>query len=230
MFRGRIYFFIALIGIFTFLLVDYSIHKKVLVVKGVYNNTNSIAMSGESNLNSENDEQARAVRVEALSIESFKKEFSREVLEVGRLQSEPDRVEERLQALAKQLNIEQMDYLFNVMMNSEINGDDRSLAVELMSLNTSVEAHLRLKNFIAHENFSFKDRIDFEIALRAQAIEGLLNCSDKNVVVSSLNELKGNTKYSLLSDREERALAYINGTAPSLQDQDNAALKKLITK
>ena len=232
MFRGRIYFFVALIGIFAFLLTDYSLHKKVLVVKGLYKPQRQEASVTGHQLtkNTKSVVSEQATPVVEQSLESFKKEFNREVIQVGQLQNDPDKVESRMQALAEKLTLEQMNYLFAVMSNSETNGDERSLAVELLSLNSSLEAHEKLKEFIARENFSYKDRVDFEIALRAQAIEGLLNCSDKSIIVQTLNELKSKTKYSLLSDREERALAFIKGVAPSLPEQDNAALKKLITK
>ena len=232
MFRGRIYFIVALVGIFTFLLTDYSLRKKVLIVKGLYKpqmqEASLVSRQLAGSTKSVVSEQATPTAGQ--SLEFFKKEFNREVVQIGQLQNDPDKVESRMQALAEKLSLEQMDYLFALMSNAEINGDERSLAVELLSLNTSLEAHAKLKEFISQESFSYKDRVDFEIALRAQAIEGLLNCSDKNVIVQTLNELKSETKYSLLSDREERALAFIKGVVPSLPEQDNAALKKLITK
>lgn len=230
MLRRRVYFFGALIAVVAFLMVDYNLHKKVILSKI---GQRSLAADLEKQKNSDTvKSQITKLDDQKLdqSLKSFRADFVKESLSIGQIQNDPDQAELRLQVMADNLTAEQIKYLSTVLTDLNLNGDERTLAVELLSLNTGLEAHQALKAFVENEIFGFGARVDFELALRAQAVEGLVNCSDKSVVAQSLDYLKQKTKYSFLHDREERALNFVKGYADSPQQQDNEALKKLITK
>jgi len=230
MLRRRVYFFGALIAVVAFLMMDYNLHKKVILNKASLrfvastldkNKSLSVVKSQVTKGEEPNLDQ---------SLRSFKAEFVKESLSIGQIQNDPDQTELRLQVMADNLKTEQIKYLSAILTDLNRNGDERTLAVELLSLNTGLESHQALKAFVENEVFGFGARVDFELALRAQAVEGLVNFSDKSVVIQSLDYLKQKTKYSFLHDREERALNFVKGYTVSPQQQDNEALKKIITK
>jgi len=226
--RGHIYFLGALIAIIGFLIMDYNIHKVVILEKS---NQRSIASSvKKSPTASLSSGSSLGSKTLSPALESFKVDFFKEASMVGQLQRDPDQAELRMQVLADRLTPLEISFLSSIASDINRNGDERSMAIEVLSLNTSFDAHRALKDFIENESFGFGAQVDFELALRAQAIEGLVNYTDKSAVIESLVYLKAKTRYSFLNEREERALSFVRGYTPAPEKIDNEALKQLITK
>lgn len=137
--------------------------------------------------------------------------------------TDPAEAESKLADYAKTLNDEDIVNLKNNALNSKLSGDERLISIELiMRSNTSNHNSelLQIANatLIDHQN---PTRNSEELAFRARAIEGI-------TAISTLKEIADRNSNRFLSDRANRAIAYLNGSAPSLKDQDEAALKKLI--
>lgn len=123
---------------------------------------------------------------------------------------------------------EHRDYLKSVLINKSNAGDDRALAIELLSRSQTPEAAEILKNYTITEMNDVGVDKNQELVFKAQAIEGLAGFQDENIALSYLNEISQKTDYSFLQDRTRRAQAAIKNEAPAVEKQDLDALKKIV--
>lgn len=148
---------------------------------------------------------------------------------VGQTDEEPKKTEMELENLARGLSPEEIRGLKGIALDPRHSGDERFLSLELLGLRA-----------LSSEGTSIIEDLK-EIALKAElntpglgpilplrAIEALSETPHKNQARLALKEILERTDSSLLNDRSMRALKHLDGEAPSLETQDNEALKKLI--
>lgn len=163
---------------------------------------------------------------------SFTEKFKKEAVAVGQLQDDPDAVEKRLRDLAKGMTQDDVQSMFEIISDDHRDSDQRALAVELLSLKNDTASLVALQNFVANDNnvngTKWDRKKEFETVLRAQAVESIGAYPEKSIALSTLSYLKSKVDEKFLSDRISRVTAHIYGAAPAAEDQDEAALKKLL--
>ncbi len=150
--------------------------------------------------------------------------------EVGQLQSNPDEAEQKIQSLASTLTARDLNSLSNVISDKNAVGDQRAMAVELLSRHHSVEALKKLEQFVQDHDDSgtWSREREFESVLRAQAVEGIAAFPQKDLAITSLTQLNPLISESFLKDRISRSVANLKNQAPSAEKQDEDALEKLV--
>ena len=162
----------------------------------------------------------------------FDSQFLKEAQRISNLQSDPKAVEQKMDQLARSMNALDLKKLEVIMQNKNEEGDERAMAVELISRSKTPEAMDALKDFVltrensAGENWT-RNR-EFESVLRAQAIEGIAAFPQKQLALTYLNSMAGQIDESFLKDRIVRSEESLKGRAPTTQQQDEAALKQLV--
>jgi hypothetical protein len=169
----------------------------------------------------------------APSPELFVKRFKEEVFQISQLQDKPEEVEQRLKGLAKLMGQSEVEALYEVISDEQNNGDERAMAVELLSLKNDTASLMALQNFVGNKkNVSGKEwnrKKELETVLRAQAVEGIAGYPEKEIAISTLSFLQSRVDDKFLNDRIGRATTSIlSGNNKTLQQQDDEALKKLV--
>lgn len=219
--------------------MDYFFNEKVIQLRGGKKNSAVLSREKEEvkiteNSNKDISDARQMISVsDETSLQQFKTEFHHEVLQVGKTTDEPNAVENRMQSIARQMEPEHIQYLEQVLLDRKQGGDERAMAVELLSRNQSEQAENILKNFILQDqgavvNNKGQRQQEQEIIFKAQAIEGIAGREDKSLARKHLDEIANKSSQSFLVDRAKRAKAQIDGQLRSLDSQDNEALKKLI--
>ena len=162
----------------------------------------------------------------------FVAKFKEEAGQIGRLQMKPEEAEERMKKLTHEMGPEEIQALFEVVSNEKNDGDQRALAVELLSLKNDTASLLALQNFVANNltvNGTKWDRKkELETVLRAQAVESIASFPQKEIALSTLSYLQSKVDETFLNDRIGRATANLQGHAGTIQEQDGTVLKKLV--
>ncbi len=162
----------------------------------------------------------------------FVQKFKKESLQLAKLQNNPELVQNRMKALADSMTPQDVQGLFEVISNDKNNGDQRALAVELLSLKNDTTSLMALQNFVANNvtvNGARWDRKkELETILRAQAVESIAAYPQRDIALSTLGYLQQKVDEKFLNDRIGRATASLTENAPSLKQQDDDALKKLL--
>ncbi|MGE4234718.1 MAG: hypothetical protein AB7F43_15520 [Bacteriovoracia bacterium] len=223
-----IYAFILVAMVF---LVEYDLSRRVTAFQN--EKKNSVSAKNENKTNSVLPVDAVAVLAQRREAEAvFAEKFKAEVSQIAQLQSDPENVQKRLQALSKTMSSQDVQALYEIISNDKNDGDQRALAVEILSLRNDAASLNVLQNFVASNNTVNGTKWDrskeFETVLRAQAVESIAAFPQKEIAISTLSFLKSKVDESFLSDRIGRATAYLQGLAPTPEDQDDAALKKLL--
>ena len=131
--------------------------------------------------------------------------------------------------MADNLDAYQLNYLKSVVMDLNQAGDERALAIELLSRNTSNTAAQTLKEFALSNDRGLRGVAkDQEIVFKAQAIEGIAAQPEKSLALQYLSEISRKTDSAFLNDRALRAQAVIKDNVQSLEKQDQKALEKLV--
>lgn len=166
------------------------------------------------------------------SQDEFKTAFKQEVLAVSEIQNDPIAVEKRIQNLASNLGPEQISYLSELVKDQNAQGDERGMAIELLSQSDSEVAHNKLKDFV--KNYTSEKNVDHhgqqELPYRLQALEGVSKFSKTSQAIDSLKEIKSSTQNKVILDLANRSLQYLEHGGPSVQQQEEAALKKMLEK
>lgn len=164
--------------------------------------------------------------------EIFVQKFKKESLQLAKLQNNPELVQNRMKALADSMTPQDVQGLFEVISDDKNNGDQRALAVELLSLKNDTTSLMALQNFVANNmtvNGTKWDRKkELETILRAQAVESIAAYPQRDIALSTLGYLQQKVDEKFLNDRIGRATASLTENAPSLKQQDDDALKKLL--
>lgn len=163
---------------------------------------------------------------------SFDQYFLAESRQIANLQSSPAEIEKRLDHLAETMTSADVHQLSSIMQDTNRGGDERSLAVEVLSRKKSPEALKALENFVKSHQSTTKENWsraqEFESVMRAQAVEGIAAYPQKEAALSVLNDLSQRVDESFLLDRIARSSESVKGNAPAPAQQDDAALRKLI--
>lgn len=162
-------------------------------------------------------------------VEAFLKE---EAAKVGVLNPDPQATLANLQGYAETLEPFELSYLQSRALTSGIDGDERALAIFLLTLNPSEMALDLLKDISLAKidpqlNGGLKDQ---EISFRALTIDGFSQNPNTQKSKRLLQTIAEQTDSSLVADRAKRALSSLSSsgeTAPPAV-QENNALKKLL--
>ncbi len=229
--KARNYYLLFLGLLVGFLTMDYFLNQKMMHLKSQNPKATNI-----KNTDPISKPEAVEVVVEKTttqdsapdSVQQFKSEFKQEVAQIGQVQSDTEAVENRLQAIARQMEPAHRDYLKLVLMNEKSNGDERAMAIELLTRNQTAEAAEILKNYTLSDSTTGNLKSGEDIVFKAQAIEGLAGYQDRNLAISYLNEISRKTNYSFLQDRVRRAQSALKNEGPTIETQDLEALKKIV--
>lgn len=168
----------------------------------------------------------------AQKTETFIKQFKTEVAEVGRLQANPEAAQARMNKLAAQMTQADVRALADIISDDAQNGDERALAVELLSLKNDTASLTALQNFVATSNkvdgITAERKKEFETVLRAQAVESIAAYPQKEIAISTLTYLQGKVDNRFLSERIGRASNGLMYGTENLKQQEDDALKKLV--
>jgi Fe2+ transport system protein B len=135
------------------------------------------------------------------------------------------------ETVAKKLSSSDIKKLVRTMENKNLNSDQRSLAIEMLSRNQSVDSLKKLENFVATKPSALSKifhKNQIESALRAQAIEGIAAFPEKDLALSSLSGLDPKVDESFLKDRIKKSMAEIKNQVENSEVTDTNALRKLV--
>lgn len=168
-----------------------------------------------------------------ISPEVFVKKFKSEALQIGKIQNKPEEVEKRLRQLASEMRPQDVEGMYEIISDENANGDQRALAVELLSMKNDTNSLIALQNFVANKKTingtKWDVKKELETVLRAQAVESIATYPQKEIALSTLNYLQSKVDDKFLSERIGRASSGIlTGNNKSSQQQDDEALKKLV--
>lgn len=217
------YWFFVLALVATVFAVEYDLTKRT-------SHVTAARLSDPSQKNTAKYNTNKLSQSENTPAKNFTQKFSEVSAEISNLQQNPNAAEERIQSLAADLTNQDLNQLSEVMTNKNSLGDQRAMAVEILSRSRSVSAIKKLEDFIKDHDESAKwsRSREFESVLRAQAIEGIAAFPEKDLAISSLTSLDQKISESFLKDRIRRSVASLKNKAPSVEKQDEAALSKLV--
>lgn|GEM_PF-5487069 len=233
--RNGHYVFIGLLIAAVFF-VRYDLSRRADLVKtNAKNNFNNSSTNTLTVINKTSEAASKPIPAPVFSPpdpQIFKKQFQAESAQIAKIQNDPAMVQNRMKKLAEVMTSHDVQALYDIISDDKINGDQRTLAVELLSIKNNTASLMALQNFVANNknvNGTMWDRKkELETVLRAQAIESIAAYPHKDIAISTLSYLQNKVDESFLLDRLSRATANLNNEVPTLQQQDEAALKKLV--
>jgi hypothetical protein len=222
--RSFFYFLGLILSLAAFLLFDYSVRKE-FVLKQQYN---TAAVEVREKLKASTQVAAESVPDQAaIDKDNFIKKFKSFAVQINLKSNDPDRTEEFLKQFVNTLKPQNFSTLGEILANANYSNDDRTLALEILSARPTFESHQALNSFIQNESFGKSRAQDFELGLRAQAIEALTLFADKKEVRKNLENIKIRTRHAFLYDRAHKAATYMSGRLPSEDlEPDAQAIKK----
>ena len=230
-------FMAATIGLKFYLLK--SANKEIKIIKtdsniflsnGTGANQNQNDSQSNEQSNEQNNEQNKVKSSDEIKINSeqqkiFVQQLSKLNAEIGQTHEKPELIEKKLDDFSKKLSPVEIAILKSKIFDIGLNGDDRAMAVELLSRNRTAIAFNILADFISTSDQKLS--IEFETILKAQAIEGITQFSNRDEAIFMLEKLESKQSNSFLADRMRRAVVGLRFNQP-LQKQDEASLKKLL--
>lgn len=158
--------------------------------------------------------------------------FNAESAQITKAQNDPELAQNKMKKFAQTITPQDVQELYNIISNEKNDGDRRALAIELLSIKNDTTSLIALQNFVANNktvNGTKWDRKkELETVLRAQAVEGIASYPHKDIAISTLSYLQHKVDERFLNDRISRAAANLSNRAPTVQQQDEAALKQLV--
>lgn len=219
-----VYILVLLAAVFF---VEYDLSRRVEVVKAPPKAVPAVAAQKAAPASAPVEPPAPPVNPDV-----FVQKFKKESLQLAKIQNNPELVQTRMKALADSMTPQDVQGLFEVISDDKNNGDQRALAVELLSLKNDTTSLMALQNFVANNvtvNGTRWDRKkELETILRAQAVESIAAYPQRDIALSTLGYLQQKVDEKFLNDRIGRATASLTENAPSLKQQDDDALKKLL--
>ncbi|AZZ36022.1 hypothetical protein CIK05_04190 [Bdellovibrio sp. qaytius] len=208
--RSILYFAGFMVAILGFLMFDYSVRREYLIKTTQQRNAASTeTVAAEATANPVSDIGLRT---------RFLSRFKNFTTRMNALSEEPEQGEEFLKEFSQTIKDQDIIALSEILNDRNFKNDERTLALELLVMNQNFTSHELINTFVQNENFTARDNQEFEISLRAQAIEGLTLFADKKLVRKNLENLKIRTKHAFLHERADKAIQYLsnsNLTAPS---------------
>lgn len=168
------------------------------------------------------------------TLEDFKKVFDKESSEIGQTQDDPKEVQDRLDALGKQLDSVQMQYLEEVLKGANTNDDKKALSIELLTSSQTKQALEILTDFTLNGSSSSPASSDKHsgtsatTALRLQSLEGVGLYRQKEEAVTALRLIQSKSSEKLIIDRSERAIRNLNNSGTTVEQQENEALENVL--
>lgn len=153
----------------------------------------------------------------------FLSRFTNFVTNLNLLSDDPEQSEAFLRDFSLTLKSSDLIVLADVLNDKKMQNDQRILALELLVMNQDFVSHDLINNFVQNENFLSHENQEFEISLRAQAIEGLTLFADKKLVRKNLENLKIRTTHAFLYDRANKALQYLSNANLANPTENNNA-------
>lgn len=169
--------------------------------------------------------------------QNFDNQFLLQARQIGQVQTDVETTEIELKKLSQRMQKSDIKKMANIAADMNVNGDERALAIELLSRNQTPEALKELENFIvsleSKNNQTMNNQTvgrtqEFETILRAQAIEGISIYPEKHTADEVLKSADAKISESFLKDRIARSRASLAGHAPTPEEQDETALRKLV--
>lgn len=202
--RSVLYFAGFLVAIMCFLMFDYTVRRDYLVKTSQQRQiATPETIVVEANADSANGIATRA---------RFLIRFKNFAIRMNILSDDPEQSEEFLREFSQTIKPEDIGALSNVLNDRKTRNDERTLALELMVMNQDFASHDLINSFVQNESFTTNDNQEFEISLRAQAIEGLILFADKKLVRKNLENYRIRTKHAFLHDRAGKAIQYLSNT------------------
>lgn len=163
---------------------------------------------------------------------SFVVSFKKEVSELTKLQNDPQKYEKRLNKFATKLNQQNVDELYDIISNDRNAAEQRSLAVEMLSVKNDTASLTALQNFVGNKTTvngtKWNTKKELETVLRAQAVESIASYPQKDIALSTLNFLLHRVDDKFLSERIGRAAINLNTRNQNSEQQGDTSLKSLI--
>ncbi|MES2801887.1 MAG: hypothetical protein V4654_05300 [Bdellovibrionota bacterium] len=205
--RNRLVLYFAgfMVAIIGFLMFDYTARRDYLNKTAQQRN---LAVTPETIIAEPNANPASDIGMRARFLTRFKNFTTH----MNTYSEDPEQGEELLREFSQTIKTKDIIALSAVLMDRKVRKDERTLALELMMMNQDFASHDLINNFVQNENFTTNDNQEFEISLRAQAIEGLTLFADKKLVRKNLENLKTRTPHAFLYDRADKALQYLSNT------------------
>ena len=234
------HFWIAALILFALILItEYDLTRRSLPKRDRINNSN---IENESNSNANLNRIGNKgtdisqilpeAKTKDEARQSFGNQFIAQARQIGSIQTDIETTEIELKKLSHRMQKSDIRKIADIAADTKVNGDERALAVELLSRNQTPEALKELEKFvIEHESKNSLNggrASEFETILRAQAIEGISIYPEKHTADEILKNVDSKISESFLKDRIARGRANLAGHAPSLEEQDDAALRKLV--
>lgn len=228
--KTKHYVFILLLAA-SVLFVEYDLSRREDLAKVISKN-NSAATLISSPQKAESAETVIATQETNKLSKKFAERFKEEALQISKIQNDPDLAQARMKELAAAMTTKDVQDLYEIISDDKNNGDQRALAVELLSIKNDTTSLIALQNFVANNvnvNGTKWDRKkEFETILRAQAVESIAAYPQKDIALSTLSYLQHKVDERFLNDRIGRAAANLKDNAPTVPQQDDEALKKLL--
>jgi hypothetical protein len=162
----------------------------------------------------------------------FAEKFKKEAAYIAKLQTNSEEADARIKRLASEMRPQDVESMFEVISNDQLNADLRTLAVELLKTKNDTASLLALQNFVANNyNINGKKwdrKKELETVLRAQAVESIATYPQKEIALSTLNYLQHKVDNLFLAERIGRASAELTLQERNTKLQEEEALQKLV--
>lgn len=232
----RRYWYFASGLVIVLLLIEFDMaHRYSLINKNSTFAINNLKSKNQLNHNANHlnaNESIKNLESNTTSKENqFDSEFKAESRNIAELQDNPQAVEIKMNQMAQSMKSEEIRQLASVIKNKNQEGDQRAMAVELLSRNNSLDALNTLSDFVVESSEGLRpdsNDKEFESVLKAQAIEGISTYPQKDIALNYLNQLAQKVDESFLKDRIFRSRENLLGRAPAVNEQDEKALKQFV--
>lgn len=163
------------------------------------------------------------------SLSEFNRRLKRESIKAGKIDESPQKTEQELFEFSQKLSLAELKQLKELAVSVDGDGDERSLAAYLLSLNRSKESIAIVEDIVLQSVPDLHEprRNDFEYAVRAQILENLEANPHQQETHEALNQIVKRSESTFLVDRAQRIRSYRSNKTPSLKEQDLEALKKI---
>lgn len=162
-------------------------------------------------------------------VERVKAFYRAESARVGEVDADPKLTEERLTAVAQELQPAEISWLKEQALDGKQNADARFFAAYLLALGAQEAAMPGLKEIASAPIAKSKREGEEDLArqIRAQAIEGLCRMPDKVAARDAVMDVEQKQNDEFLRDRAHRCL-YALASGKPIEEQDKEAAGKLL--
>lgn len=162
-------------------------------------------------------------------LERVKEFYQAESKRIGAVDPDPKLTEERLRAVAAELQPAEVQWLESRALDTKEEADARFFAAYMLALSQEEVAVPAMKAIALTPIPNSKNEgvVALERQIRAQATEGLSKIPNKALARDSLLDVEQGAKDEFIRDRAHRGL-YALQSGKSIEDQDKEGLGKLL--